>query len=461
MSLTIDQPVFQEYALALALCDKTACEYLVEHGKAGYFEVNESHRWLFELITKVWKTGRELATAATVEMELADLPSQLRSQYTGPVLTIINHVPDAAAQVTYLRMRLDEWLRRARVVSALLASVELLKAEELDKATEHITAETNYTRAMQIGKRDPNYDIPGGAKALLDRQEADRKRDDAFTSCTGLSTLDQAMGGGIKPEEIGCLMGYEKTGKSINLSIIAAAGFRTGLATQFVALEGRSSQIVNRILAACYQVNPKALEHGKIGRGKQEKMLADMEEYCGGALRVTTLTDRADYTPADVLAEVAKFEESKHRTVQLLVIDYCDWLKPSWKSGEKQNTYTEQVRVFQEVRAIAQGRGLAVWTAVQAQRKQNKGFGLLYSSDVSDSIGKMRICDFMISLNRDPDYANNHITHWFMPIHRNADFPQLCVRVKTDYDRMMNTEDGMSEHTPGGIRKLDPDYEDD
>lgn len=114
-----------------------------------------------------------------------------------------------------------------------------------------------------------------------------------------------------------------------------------------------------------------------------------------------------EFTPkvtsvADLRAWV-KREEAKHgRRMDVLVVDYADKLGASRgykkKGQDEENTYHSSLDVYEELRIWANEERRWVFTASQSTRAKDKG-KKLGVDDVADSMHKVRVADYVITLN--------------------------------------------------------------
>lgn len=112
-------------------------------------------------------------------------------------------------------------------------------------------------------------------------------------------------------------------------------------------------------------------------------------------------------TPGD-LRDWVEAQEAEHgRRMDVLVVDYADRLgagkayKKRGKDGaDEDNTYASALDVYEELRIWADSTRRWVFTASQSQRsaKGDKG-GKLTVNDVADSMHKVRVADYVVTLN--------------------------------------------------------------
>ncbi len=109
-------------------------------------------------------------------------------------------------------------------------------------------------------------------------------------------------------------------------------------------------------------------------------------------------------TVGDIREWVKRQEEKYGQRMDVLVCDYADRVGPgkAYKKGnrksEEENTYASALDVYEEFRIWADETRRWVFTASQAQRGKDKG-RKLGTDDVADSMHKVRVADYVITLN--------------------------------------------------------------
>jgi replicative DNA helicase len=122
----------------------------------------------------------------------------------------------------------------------------------------------------------------------------------------------------------------------------------------------------------------------------------------------------------------------------LLVIDYLELMRPT---RDIQQEYHAQQRVAEEIRGIAMENNFLVWTATQTNR-QGRMVKVITDAELGDSYGKIRTCDFAISLNQSEEEFDQGNMRAYVIKSRNGR-PRFTVPMSVDYGvlRMSEAED--------------------
>jgi hypothetical protein len=134
----------------------------------------------------------------------------------------------------------------------------------------------------------------------------------------------------------------------------------------------------------------------------------------------------------DIEAKIRDLER-KGRKPDLIIVDYADLLRHHEKVSEKRH---EQTEVYRDLKRLAMMKNVAIWTASQARRPEDgpeKEF-LLRAKDISESYEKVRIADFIATLNQTPAEKEMGVVRFHMDIYRSNDTDRT-LKLITDFGK--------------------------
>jgi replicative DNA helicase len=120
----------------------------------------------------------------------------------------------------------------------------------------------------------------------------------------------------------------------------------------------------------------------------------------------------------------------------LIIVDYLELLRPT---REIQHEYQAQQRIAEELRGLAMENSLLVWTATQTNR-MGRAVKIITDAELGDSYGKIRTCDFAVSLNQKEEEFDEGIMRAYVMKSRNGR-PRFIVPMLVDYSTLRMTED--------------------
>jgi replicative DNA helicase len=119
----------------------------------------------------------------------------------------------------------------------------------------------------------------------------------------------------------------------------------------------------------------------------------------------------------------------------VIVIDYLELLRPT---RENQHEYQAQQRIAEELRGLAMEQNILLWTATQTNR-MGRAVKIITDSELGDSYGKIRTCDFAISLNQNEEEFDSGTMRAYVVKSRNGR-PRFTVPMTIDYNILRMAE---------------------
>jgi hypothetical protein len=423
---------FQEGVLCLAMTDLRYLALVSKYGQANYFET-ESLQWLFRTLQGLWTKARTLLSEPIIDTELSKVNLSDQPIYGAQLWALWNERHNANAE--YIRTETLEWLKRNIFVDGHRQASDFYNSGKFEDAVQ--ASLTSAHRAANLQLEDAN-DCTFWMMRDLEQVEQDRMTDHMqrfdTVSGTGIESVDIALGGGLRPQEFGCILGLPKSKKSISLSHIGCFSMRIGLPTVMFVLEGTKRQTIDRIDAILMQTAYPSVRARTVSYQARYRRREEAKVYTGMSdLIVKVLGSRSKYTTLDLEEELDSIRAAGMEPA-CAIIDYCDLMYPA--DGEKYGSrYESQAQVFRDTKKLAERNFMAVWTAIQARRPTSKKATLMTEHDVADSYEKARVCDFILSLNQSAQDEKDNYVNWHLAMCR--DNPGgATVRVFMNWDKM-------------------------
>jgi archaellum biogenesis ATPase FlaH len=253
--------------------------------------------------------------------------------------------------------------------------------------------------------------------------------DNRKTISTGFDYLDTIMDGGLGLGELGVIVGSAGAGKSWLLSAIGLNSVKLGKKVLHLSLELYARQTLARYGSLLIETNAKNLIENK------NKVIKAVNEL-SGELIVKTLISRAGST-----VNTVRGLANKHNP-DIIILDYADKLTSN--ENYKNNTYLEQGKIYDELRALSFDTSIPIWTASQANRiKEDEGSYIL-QANIADSYRKMMVADFVMSIHRNQHFRSNNKAGY------------AILKNRFGYDGM--TFNGNCDFGSGIIEIINPNY---
>ena len=329
----------------------------------------------------------------------------------------------------YVSKKVGQFCQYKAVVAAVIDAGRKVK-DSADKEEIDASIIGSLQEAMRVGA-----DISDVGEFLVGKDMEDRMADYKYPEQvvripTGLAHLDQCMGGGLQPGELGIIIGSSKMGKSVLLSAIAQGS--SNLLNQhkviYYSLEMKQRKVLKRM-----DMRIAALGSDVI-KGDPNKftdaLKRRMPQLMGtGNILVKSYPTRT-CTSSMIVGHLTQTIANGFKPT-LVIVDYCDIMKPERRLGEERH---EQAGCVEDLRRIAGEFNVAVWTAAQANRGA-AGKARPEIEDIGASYEKVQIADAIISIVRTPEEKEQNLSRVYVNALRDEECGMI-IKMHDDRKRM-------------------------
>jgi len=244
---------------------------------------------------------------------------------------------------------------------------------------------------------------------------------------TGFPWLDNILDGGLSLGELAIWIAYAKVGKTsllLNHGMYATRDHYTP--TAHFVFEGSRALIENRY-DACF--SGELYSTVKRGETDADKYDRNFRQYqmLHRLMVVRGFTTDWSYSAEDIQAELKVLKRSFGFVPKLVIVDYGDLLTGRAKSYN--NEYERQKAAFRDLKSLS-NMGYAVWTASQAQRPEKDAdvkADLLKSRQIADCYEKVRVADFLGSINQTLEEKASEVMRLYAELYRDNGADQSLV----------------------------------
>ena len=292
----------------------------------------------------------------------------------------------------YVKDKVVAFARCQGVKNAIISGVGFWKKQQYDKIL------TNVRNALAIGEL---HDSLGSFyykdldKRLKERKEGSDRADVAIK--TGLTSLDNALGGGLAPGEVGILMGPTKRGKTmVGINFIVGA-MLDGFDVVHYMFEGGSESRCQRM----YDASIAGVSKSGLKESEAEVKKAVDEFYISpnvGHLLVKHFPPKPSVLMLENHLQKLRIMNADFKP-KLLLIDYLGLMRPTEKLSGDSDRYLAFGEIIKELLSLAQRYNYAIWLLHQATRAALKK-QIVDLDDAADSMEPMRDADLILTLNQ-------------------------------------------------------------
>lgn len=231
---------------------------------------------------------------------------------------------------------------------------------------------------------------------------------------TGITVIDEAMGGGLGKEEIGIILAPFGVGKTTALTKIANTAFECEKNVLQLVFEDKVDEIRRKHFAIWSKI---PLSQFEISDGFMEKkmnpdVLEKVTSYqknrddknFGGRLIIKKL-NQDDVTMPYIKNWILNYQKNFSIKFDMVVLDYIDCVE-SHKPTNGDDLKAELV-VIKAFEAMASELRIPCWTAVQGNR-QSISSEFVRSDQMGGSIKRAQKTHFLMSIARSPDQKQDN-----------------------------------------------------
>ncbi len=423
---------FQRGILRLAQIDESFSHKAMNLVDSTFF-TTEPLGWCFTTMKRYQDTYSMRCTELPLRDALRYAPAESITTYAREIdsLAALGNVPEAE----YIKAELREFVRRNIFATAHAQSARLWNEKKHDDAYRVMReAEANIER-VKFEEEDRSW-------FFEDFDERQKKRfretmsvaDNTFT--TGIPELDNVCDGGARLGEVWLMLGEAKVGKT---TWLCNQGFNIIRVHKQPVLHCQLEGMRKETEAKYDALFSNEL-HAKVRRGEFDGRI--MRELLDEYARLKELLVIRAFTDWDVnilhiQAELRSLRAMRGFKPKGLILDYVDLMRSRTPSRDNSET-KHQIDATRDLKRLTMVEELATHTASQLQRpktSQETEERILRASSVADAYAKIRIVDWIGSLNATDEERKANILRLFSEFHRSHPMNRLYT-LTNDFDRM-------------------------
>ncbi len=322
-----------------------------------------------------------------------------------------------AHEIQYLEDSLRTFIKRSKVKTAILESIDLLEdPKQFMKIDSLIRNAILWKDNVSLGTNMMNVDS---------RYEKTREM---FTHVVGTPwpSLNKYLSGGFMNKTLTCIFAGSSIGKSIALDNAAQYAFELGFNVLEITLEMSEeikglridASLTGKDLKSLVEDNGEAIKIWSSHKDKKNKFF--IKEYPSSTISTQHIEN--------YLYKLEVYEDFKP---DIIFIDYAGLMLPA--GANKNSLYEAGGAVMEDLRAIAINYNIPVVTADQLKREAiNLGADELDESFIADSDRKRRNIDNGIIIATTPEEREVGQSRWKIIKNRNGDKDKV-FSVSIDY----------------------------
>ena len=309
---------------------------------------------------------------------------------------------EAEVETAYVQTRVVAWARQQVFRTGFEESREAWNAGRMDDAYTAMRRRMDELAEIDLAMADRGWFFEEITQCVSERNWSSSRSADGVPS--GLKELDRVMKGGIQPGQLEVCVAYSGIGKSfwcVHRGFVAA---RCRMNVMHFILEGSRASTEERYDARFMAESMHIVRANGFDGDTLREFLQEAKSY-RQSLVTRSFSDKPWSTSiTDLQAELAELRTLRKWVPDLIIVDYGDLLHaPGENEYQRQKTAFRQLHSLAEKQAFPGHRGYAVLSPSQAQRPTKGADTKLHwlrQGQISDSYEKVRVADYLLTLNR-------------------------------------------------------------
>ena len=410
--------------------DKDFYLQIVNLIKPEFFEF-PSHAKIFTAVKDHYEKYNKLPTDDFILQDLKPKigPRENVSDYEDEILYVNSLDTSTVSNVDYMLDLVEGFAKKEAMKSAISQSILLIKEDRVEEVEALVRKALLTNRDVNTGQ-DYFSDFIGRWDRIFNKKNESKYK-------TLLPSLNRSLEGGLGSKELAMVVAPPGVGKSLFLVNQSVHSLIEGRKVLYISLEMSEDKIAQRFDSIMTLVPQFKLKDPASQLNVKERLELFQKEFPGSQLVIKEFpTSQASInTIRNLLVQLKNYDEFEP---DLLVVDYLELMRPT---RDIQQEYLAQQRVAEELRGIAMENNFLIWTATQTNR-QGRMVKIITDAELGDSYGKIRTCDFAISLNQSEEEFDQGSMRVYVIKSRNGR-PRFTVPMEVDYGvlRMSEAED--------------------
>jgi replicative DNA helicase len=417
----------QRSILYLLKSDKDFYLQIVNLVKPEYFEF-PSHAKIFETVREHYEKYNKLPTDDFI---LQDVKARLGarenvSDYEDELTYIGNLDTSTTNNPDYMLDIVEGFAKKEAMKSAIAQSISLIKEDRVEEVEALVRQALLINRDVDTGQ-DYFSDLLGRWDRIFNKKTETKYK-------TILPSINKSLEGGLGSKEMAMVVAPPGVGKSLFLVNQGVHSMIEGRKVLYISLEMSEDKIAQRFDSIMTLVPQFKLKDPANQLTVKERLEIFQSEFPGSQLVIKEFpTGQASInTIRNLLVQLKNYDEFEP---DLLIVDYLELLRPT---REIQQEYQAQQKIAEELRGVAMEHNFLVWTATQTNR-QGRMVKVITDAELGDSYGKIRTCDFAMSLNQSEEEFDSGKMRGYVIKSRNGR-PRFSVPMDIDYNILRMTE---------------------
>jgi replicative DNA helicase len=406
---------YQQEILGMLMTDRVFLIQSMQLVKPSYFS-DKVHETICSIVFNYFEKYNQIPPKYVIANEIREKYEDDKKVliYVGEMEAITSNYVSGLEPRESCLDKITEFAKEQALRSAVSSTLDLLEKGYKDKWNK---IEELFKKALLT---DRNFDMGlDYFQTLEDRYDRMAKQNlDKEVFVTGFRGIDVdgLSAGGICRGELAAFLGSSGAGKSLLLVKASARNILRGKKVLYISLEMDEDKLAKRFDAILSNDNIRTLLDRKDFvlsalkdhiKGEEDKRRLIIKQFPAGTVDVQTIK-----------AYLSQLNLHGWQP-DMICVDYVG----EFKDEEGIKTYESRQRIVRDMRGMAVEYNVAIFTAMQANRRSKEdtdNMMVVDDSMLGDSFGQARPLDALWSINQNPEEKSQNVGRIFVVKHRDG-----------------------------------------
>lgn len=396
--------------------------------KPDYFEF-PSHSKIFNTVTAYYDKYHALPSDIFI---LEDIKKDIKarenvSDYEDELNYINSLDTSTVNNPEYVVDLIESFAKKEAMKVAIAESISLIKENRVEEVEDIVRKALLVGRSVDTGQ-DYFTDFSDRWKRTFSVDKS------AIKFRTVFPAINKSLEGGLGTKELAMVVAPPGVGKSLYLVNQGVQSLMDGHNVLYVSLEMSEDKIAQRFDSIMTLIPQAKLKDPKHQLTVKERLDLFQKEFNGSRLVIKEFPT-LNASVNSIRSLLVQLKNYDNFVPQVLIVDYLELMR---STRDIQHEYQAQQRIAEELRGLAMEQGMLVWTATQTNR-QGRMKNIITDVELGDSYGKIRPCDFSMSLNQTEEEFDGGVMRVYIMKSRNG-VPRFTVPARVDYNLLRMSE---------------------
>lgn len=317
---------------------------------------------------------------------------------------------------------IEAFARKESAKEAIKKGIVLLNEGRIDEIEPLIRKAISISRIVDNGQTYFN-DYQGRWERLSKSAGEDKYK-------TLLPGLNKSLDGGLGVKELAMVIAPPGVGKSLFLVNQAVTSLMENRKVLYVSLEMSEDKIAQRFDSVITMLPQLKLKSPASIPEVKRRMDRFQAKFDSSKLIIKEFPC-SQLNANGLRAYLSQLHQAEDFVPDVICIDYLELMRPT---KEIQHEYQAQQRIADELRGLAMEYKCLIWTATQTNR-QGRSVRIITDLELGDCYGKIRPCDFAVSLNQTEEEYEGGTMRVYVVKSRNGR-PRFTINAEIDYSNL-------------------------